>query len=72
MGLVSLALIIGVFCDFIYSILLVNAILWLDFLGLALFRQRETERLQSRTRRLYQQTTIRKEASPLRFHPKIS
>jgi hypothetical protein len=37
-GLVSLALNIGVFCDFLYSILLFNAILVLDLLGLALSR----------------------------------
>jgi hypothetical protein len=29
---------IGIFCDFLYSILLFNAILGLDFLGLALSR----------------------------------
>jgi hypothetical protein len=37
MGLASLALSTGVFCDFLYSILLLNTILGLDFLGLALY-----------------------------------
>jgi hypothetical protein len=35
MGLASLGLEIGTFCDFLYSVLLLNAILGLDFLGLA-------------------------------------
>jgi hypothetical protein len=40
MGLASLALNIGVFCDFLYNILLFKAILGLDFLRLALSRRR--------------------------------
>jgi hypothetical protein len=36
MGLASLALNISVFCNFLYSILLFNAVLGIDFLGLAL------------------------------------
>jgi hypothetical protein len=38
MGLASLGLELGIFCDFLYSILLLNAVLGLDFLGLALSR----------------------------------
>ena len=38
MGLASLGLGIGIFCDSLYSVLLLNAILGLDFLGLALSR----------------------------------
>ena len=50
MGLASFGLEIGVFCDFLYSVLLLNAILGLDCLGLALSRpqvhvcQRQAER----------------------------
>ena len=36
MGLASLGQRIGIFCDSLYSVLLFNAILGLDFLGLAL------------------------------------
>ena len=38
MGPASLGLDIGIFCDFLYSVLLMSAILGLDFLGLALSR----------------------------------
>jgi hypothetical protein len=38
MGLASLALDIGIFYDFLYSVLLLNVILWLDFLGRAPYR----------------------------------
>jgi hypothetical protein len=38
MGLASLGLDIGIFCDFLCSVLLLNAILGLDFLALALSR----------------------------------
>ena len=38
MGLASLGLEIGIFCYFLYSVLLFNAILGLDFLGRALSR----------------------------------
>ena len=38
MGLTSFGLEIGIFCDFRYSVLLLNAILGLDFLGRALSR----------------------------------
>ena len=38
MGLASLGLAIGTFCGLLYSVLLLNAISGLDFLGLALFR----------------------------------
>jgi hypothetical protein len=38
MGLASLGLEIGVFCQVLYSVLLSNAILGLYFLGLALYR----------------------------------
>ena len=40
MGLASLRLDIGIFCNFLYSVLLRNAILGLDFLGLALSSSR--------------------------------
>ena len=40
MGLASLGLEIGIFCDYLYSILPLNAILGLDFLGLALSAHR--------------------------------
>ena len=36
MGLTSLGLEIGIFCDFLYSVLLLSVALGLDFLGLAL------------------------------------
>ena len=36
MGLASLGLEIAIFCDFLHSVLILNAILWLDFSGLAL------------------------------------
>ena len=38
MGLASLGLEIGIFCDFLYSVILLNVFLGLDFLGLALSR----------------------------------
>jgi hypothetical protein len=38
MGLASFGLQIGVFREFLYSVLLLNAILGLDLLGLALYR----------------------------------
>jgi hypothetical protein len=38
MGLASLGLAIGIFCDFLCSVLLLNAILGIDFLGRALSR----------------------------------
>ena len=38
MGRASLGLDVGIFCDFLYSVLLLSAILGLDFLGLALSR----------------------------------
>ena len=37
-GLASLGLQIGIFCDFLYSVLLLSAVLGLDFLGLTLSR----------------------------------
>jgi hypothetical protein len=37
-GTASLRLDIGIFCDFLYSVLILQAILGLDFLGLALSR----------------------------------
>ena len=40
MGLISLWLDIGIFCDFLYSVLLLSSILGLDFLGLALSSSR--------------------------------
>ena len=47
MGLTSLGLEIGSFCDFLYSVLLFNAILGLDFLGLALSRSQVRGRRQA-------------------------
>jgi hypothetical protein len=38
MGLASLGLVIGAFCGFLYSVLLLNAILGLDLLGPTLSR----------------------------------
>jgi hypothetical protein len=38
MGLASFGLDIGTFCDFLHRVLLLDAILGLDFLGLALSR----------------------------------
>jgi hypothetical protein len=38
MGLASFGLAIGIFCDFLQSVSLLNASLGLDFLGLALSR----------------------------------
>jgi hypothetical protein len=38
MGLASLGLEIGIYCDFLYSVFILNAILGLDFLGLGLSR----------------------------------
>ena len=43
MGLASLGLDIGIFCDFLYSILLFHTILGLEFLGLALSRPQVSE-----------------------------
>jgi hypothetical protein len=37
MGLASLGLEIGISCDLLYSVLLLNTILWLGFLGRALY-----------------------------------
>jgi hypothetical protein len=42
MGLASLRLEIGILCDLLYSLLLFNANLGLDFLGLALSRSQRT------------------------------
>ena len=38
MGLASFGLVIGIFCDFLYSVRILNTILVLDLLGLALSR----------------------------------
>jgi Cu-Zn family superoxide dismutase len=47
MGLASLGLEIGIFCDFLCSVLLLNAILGLDFSGLALSRPQVLRRIGS-------------------------
>jgi hypothetical protein len=47
MGLTSFGLEIGIFCDFRYSVLLLNAILGLDFLGRALSRPQVRLRLRA-------------------------
>jgi hypothetical protein len=46
MGLASLGLDIDIFCDFLYSVLLVNAIFALDFLGRALSKAAGLSHLQ--------------------------
>jgi hypothetical protein len=47
MGLAGLGLEIGIFCDFLYSVLLLSAVLGLDFLGLALFRPQVAHRVRN-------------------------
>ena len=48
MGLASLGLEVGNFCDFLYSVLLLGVILGLDVLGLALSRPQVQIRLARR------------------------
>jgi hypothetical protein len=47
MGLISLGLDIGIFCNLLYSVLLLNVILGLDFLGLALSASRRPGRART-------------------------
>ena len=69
MGLASLGLDIGIFCDFLYSVLLLSVILGLlDFLGLALSRPQGPHRGHAEAGGVERLLRVHAEVHHVRYH----